>query len=109
MFAVPHGLLRELRMVVGARADDHKLGLRVRKEFICSAVMFRIGIIHSAVLASLNTFLLSRRFGALQESINFQVGVRSDEWQVKAFGGEAIAHEANLDWCHDFRNVGSLD
>lgn len=25
MFATPHGFLRELCMVVGARADDHKL------------------------------------------------------------------------------------
>ena len=105
MFATPHGLLRELRMVVGARADDHKLGLRVCKEFICSAVVFRIWIVHSAVLSGFNSFLLSRCFGALQESIDFQVVIRSDEWQVKAFGGEAIAHKANLNWCHDFRNA----
>jgi hypothetical protein len=25
---------------------------------------------------------------------------------VKAFGGEAIPHEADLNWCHDFRIAG---
>ena len=106
MFATPHSLLREFRVVVGARADDDKLDLRVREEIICSAVVFRVRIIDSAVLAGFNTLLIGRCFGALQESINFQVSVGSDEWQVEAFGGEAIAHEANLNWCHSFRNVG---
>lgn len=65
MLATPHGLLRELRMVIRARTDDHKLNLRVREEIICSAVVLRTGIIDSAVLASLNALLISRSFGAL--------------------------------------------
>jgi hypothetical protein len=79
MFATPHSFLRELGMVVGARADDHKLDLRICEELICSAVVFCVRIIDSTVLASLDAFLISRRFGTLQESIRFQVSVRGDE------------------------------
>jgi hypothetical protein len=103
MFATPHSLLRELRVVVRARADDHKLDLGVCEELICSTVVFRIWKIDSTVLANLDTLLISRCFGALQESINFQVSIRGDEWQMEAFGGEAIAHKANFNWSHGFK------
>ena len=103
VFATPHSLLRELCMVVGARADDYQLNLGVRKKVVCGAVVFRIWKIDSAVLASFDAFLVGRCFSALQESIDFKVSVRVDEWQMEAFGGEAIAHEANFDWCHSVR------
>lgn len=109
MFATPHSFLRELRMVVGARADNHKLDLRVCEEFVCSAVVFRMRVTDGAVLASFDTLLVSRCFSALQESIHLKVSVRADEWEVEAFGGKAIAHKANFDWCHGFREVSLLD
>ena len=90
-------------MIVGACADDHELDLRIREEVVRSAVVFGIRIVDRAVLPSLNSLLIGRRFSTLQESIHLKVGVRDDKRQVEAFGGEAIAHEANFDWYHSVR------
>ena len=100
MFATPHGFLRELCMVIGARADDDKLDVRVREEIVGGTIVFRIRVVNGAVLALLDALLVSRCFSALQESIHFEVSVWSDERQVEAFGGKAIAYQTNFDWCH---------
>jgi hypothetical protein len=80
-------------------ANDHKVNIFVRKEVIRSPIMLCVWKINSAVLARLDLAFWS--FGPLQERIHIQVWVRDDEGEIEAFGGEAIAHDSNIDRRHD--------
>lgn len=100
MLATSHRLLCEFGMVVGACADNDQLNVRVCEEFIRRAVVLCFRVVYGAMLAGLHACLIRRCFCTLQECVDLQVRVGENEGQVEAFGGEAIAHEANFDGGH---------
>lgn len=70
VFATPHGLFCELRMVATC-ADNDKFNIRIREELICSAVVFHIRIVDSAVLSGFDVGFVGRRFSTLQDGVRF--------------------------------------
>jgi hypothetical protein len=65
VFATPHSLLRELRMVVGAGADDYKLDGWICEEGVCGAVVFCFWVVDCAVLSGFDVCFVGWCFGTL--------------------------------------------
>lgn len=100
MLPTPHCLLSKLRVGINARAHNHQLDVLVREEVVRGAIVLRVRVVDSTVLSLLDTRLVFGRLSTLQESIHLKVWVGKDEGHMEGLGGEAIAHEANLDWSH---------
>lgn len=79
MLATSHSFLCKLGMVVGTGADDHELDVWIREEVVGCAIMLRLRVIDSTVLAGLDAGLISGSFCALQEGVHLEIGVGGDE------------------------------
>lgn len=97
MFPRLQGLDAKFRVAVVLGANHHQLNVRIGKEVIGGAVVLGIWVIDGAVRAWLDAGLVGGGFGALQESIYFQIGIGKDEGQVEALGRKAVANDTNID------------
>jgi len=79
MLAAPHSFLCKLGMIVGTCADYDKLDVRVCEEVVGCAVMLCLWVVDGAVLARFDASLVGGSFGALQESVHFEISVWGDE------------------------------
>ena len=82
-------------------ADNHEVDFRVGEELISRPVMLCIWIVDCAMLATLHLGPFRRSFRSLEESVHVQVRVWEYEGKVEGLGGEAVACEADIEWCHD--------
>jgi len=89
--------LRKLGVAGHCGADADEVDVLVGEEVVGGAVVLGVGVVDCAVVAGLGVF---GGFFALEEGVDFEVGVRRDVGEVEAFGGEAVAHEADADGCH---------
>lgn len=98
-----------MRSIAGQ--NEHKLYVRITKEFIRAGVVLGRWEIHGTVapFQGLEFFRPLRRWFSLQKSIDFQVRVWEYEGQMEALGGEAVADDAKFDGSHsDACNVDCI-
>lgn len=100
MFTGQKGSLGKFGMCIVTGADNHKFNIRIRKEVVGGSIMLSVWIIDSAMFPCLDTRVFWGCFSTLQKCIDFEVGIWKDEREIKAFSGEAVAHNTNIDRSH---------
>jgi hypothetical protein len=86
------------KLLVRVRTHDDELDSVIAEELFGSLVVLGLGKINSAMAPSFSLGWIAGRGCPLKESVDLNLWIGEDEGEVEAFGREAVAHDAHLDW-----------